>query len=55
MATETDRGSSAALPTVEDMDQASKRGWDAFTKFLAGNVALAVLVLVLIALLTVWR
>ena len=45
----------ASLPTLEDMDNASKRGWDAFTKFMAGNVALTVLVLVLIALLTVWR
>ncbi len=55
MVTETDQGSSSALPTLEDMDNASKRGWDAFAKFLAGNVALAALVLVLIALLTVWR
>ena len=55
MATETNQGSSSTLPTVEDMDNASKRGWSAFTKFLAGNVALTVLVLVLIALLTVWR
>jgi hypothetical protein len=55
MVTETDHGSSSALPTLEDMDNTSKRGWDAFTKFLAGNVALTVLALVLIALLTVWR
>jgi hypothetical protein len=54
MVTETDQRSSSALPTVEDMDNASQRGWDAFTKFLAGNVALTVLALVLIALLTVW-
>ena len=53
MVTETNR--SSVLPTEEDMDEASKRGWDAFVKFLAGNVALAVLGLVLIALLTVWR
>jgi hypothetical protein len=53
MVTETKPDSS--LPTLEDMDNASKRGWDAFTKFLAGNVVLTVLVLVLIALLTVWR
>ncbi|HEY1856567.1 hypothetical protein [Acidocella sp.] len=52
MVTETNLGS--GLPTVEDMDNTSKRGWDAFTKFLAGNVALAVVALVLIALLTVW-
>jgi uncharacterized protein YqgC (DUF456 family) len=44
-----------SLPTLEDMNNASKRGWDAFMKFLAGNVALTVLALVLIALLTVWR
>ena len=57
MATETNQGSSSALPTVtvEDMDNTSKQGWDAFTKFLAGNVAMTVLVLVFIALLTVWR
>ncbi|HTJ88819.1 MAG TPA: hypothetical protein VL356_01385 [Acidocella sp.] len=53
MVTETKPDSS--LPTLEDMDKASQRGWDAFTKFMAGNVALTVLVLVLIALLTVWR
>ena len=53
MVTETNQRS--ALPTAEDMDETSKRGWDAFIKFLAGNVALAVLALVLIALLTVWR
>jgi hypothetical protein len=53
MVTETNQGS--ALTTVEDMDKTSERGWEAFTKFLAGNVALAVLALVLIALLTVWR
>ena len=55
MVTEVDQGSPSALPTVEDMDNASKKGWDAFTKFLAGNVALTVLALVFIALLTVWR
>jgi hypothetical protein len=55
METETNQGSSSDLPTVEDMDNTSKQGWDAFTKFLAGNVAMTVLVLVFIALLTVWR
>jgi hypothetical protein len=53
MVTETKPDSS--LPTLEDMDTASKQGWEAFTKFMAGNVALTVLALVLIALLTVWR
>jgi hypothetical protein len=53
MVTETNQGS--GVPTVVDMDNASQRGWDAFTKFLAGNVALAVIGLVVIALLTVWR
>ena len=57
MATETNPGSSSAPPTVtvEDMDNTSQKGWNAFTKFLAGNVALTVLALVVIAMLTVWR
>jgi hypothetical protein len=55
MVTKTDQAASAALPTLEDMDKASEKGWEAFTKFLAGNVAVTVVVLVLIALLTVWR
>ena len=51
MVTETDQGSSSALPTLKDMDKAPERGWEAFTKFLAGNVAVTVVALVLIALL----
>ena len=46
MVTETNQGSSSAVPTVEDMDNTSQQGWNAFTKFLAGNVALTVLALV---------
>ncbi|MDD2704784.1 MAG: hypothetical protein PHU07_05555 [Acidocella sp.] len=51
MATETRPN----LPETVDFDASSKHGWEVFTKFLFGNAAAAILLLVLIAALTVWR
>lgn len=53
MATKTNQGTK--LPAAEEFDNASKKGWEAFTKFLLGNVILAVVALVIVGLLTVWR
>jgi hypothetical protein len=53
MVTETNQGT--VLPAEEDFDTVSKKGWEFFTKFLAGNVVVTAAVLVLIGLLTVWR
>ncbi|MGO9818925.1 MAG: hypothetical protein ACLPJJ_05330 [Acidocella sp.] len=56
MATQTTQPVHAAAPeTPVDFDTPSKKGWEFFTKFLFVNVVLAVVVLLLIGLLTVWR
>jgi hypothetical protein len=42
-------------PANQEFDEASKKGWELFTKFLTFNTIAAATVLLLIAAMTVWR
>jgi len=53
MVTETSQGT--PLPPEQDFDNASKKGWEFFTKFLLGNVVFTIAALLIVGLLTVWR
>jgi hypothetical protein len=53
MSTETNQGT--VLPPAEEFDTVSRKGWDHFVKFLAGNVVVTIVALIIVGLLTVWR
>ncbi len=52
------RGDDTPVDVVEveaGFDQASRKGWDFFTKFLLGNVVVIIGALLVIGAITVWR
>jgi hypothetical protein len=53
MVTETSEGT--PLPPEQDFDNAAKKGWEFFTKFLLTNVLVTAAALIFVGLLTVWR